>query len=225
MLSGRGAWRMRPSRTNVPGRSSGVRARMWIHRAVAVAFVASSLAPLIDARPAVATSAPPQVSASQGQAQPPPKPTVAPSEKLFEDMLPEDLAGQPIYADQKAEWDRQYKATVGKRVEVRAVDYVAHGGAEGLRVEQGFEGRPGPTLVWAEDDGWVEWEFQIPETGLYEVTLDYFPIKGKRASVQRDFLINGKLLFYFLPIHWVKNITQSTIPTFQMKTTQTAGFM
>lgn len=195
MLSGRGAWRMRPSRTNVPGRSSGVRARMWIHRAVAVAFVASSLAPLIDARPAVATSAPPQVSASQGQAQPPPKPTVAPSEKLFEDMLPEDLAGQPIYADQKAEWDRQYKATVGKRVEVRAVDYVAHGGAEGLRVEQGFEGRPGPTLVWAEDDGWVEWEFQIPETGLYEVTMDYFPIKGKRASVQRDFLINGKLPF------------------------------
>ena len=171
----------------------------WAHRAVAVAVVAMSIAPLAQPVGAGATSVgTAEIGGSRtGQAQPPakPMPDAPKADKLFEDMLPEDLAGQPIYADVKAEWDKKFKATTDVVIKIPAVNYVSNGGSEGLQKVDNFKGRPGPSLLWTEDDGWVEWEIDVPTTGLYEITMDYYPIPGKRASVQRDLLINGKLPF------------------------------
>ena len=77
MLSGSGAGRVRPIHVSGLGGSWGARARSWIHRVVAIAFVASSLAPLVEARPAAATSAPVSTGDVRAQAQVPPKPAVA----------------------------------------------------------------------------------------------------------------------------------------------------
>lgn len=124
-------------------------------------------------------------------------------EKSFEEITAEDLFAQPIYELVKAEWDKKYKPVSGVRVEIPAASYVANGGVEDLRRVDNFQGKPGQTLVWANDDGWVEWEVEIPQAGLYEITVEYHPVNqavcqgcnGKRASVQRDIYINGELPF------------------------------
>ena len=62
-------------------------------------------------------------------------------------------------------------------------------------MQESFQGKAGPTLLWTVDDGWVEWDVDVPVSGFYEISVDYYPIPGKRASVQRDLLIDGTLPF------------------------------
>ena len=112
-------------------------------------------------------------------------------------MTAEDLFGQPIYADVKAQWDQAGFKPVPAGTEVRIAGgaYADTDGLGNLQVQDGFQGKPRSTLLWTNDDGWVEWDVNVPVSGLYEVTVDYYPIPGKRASVQRDLLIDGQLPF------------------------------
>lgn len=73
-----------------------------------------------------------------------------------------------------------------------ATNYVA---AEGdIHVAQAIAGE-GPVLMWRSEEGWVEWELDIPKSGLYNVELKYYPLPGKRASIQRDLKIDGEYPF------------------------------
>jgi len=52
-----------------------------------------------------------------------------------------------------------------------------------------------PVLHWNNDSGWVEWEFEVGETGLYTLELDYEPLPGSFSSVVRGFKIDGQQPF------------------------------
>ena len=67
--------------------------------------------------------------------------------------------------------------------------------APGLRVETEYEGKDGPVLLWESEQGWVEWEFEAPESGLYEISLEYYALEGKRSAVWREVQINGERPF------------------------------
>ena len=104
--------------------------------------------------------------------------------KSFEELSAEDLFSQPIYEVVKKEWDAAGLRPVptGTEIVIPAANYLANGGNEGLQVVENFQGRPGATLLWTNDDeGWVEWEVNAPVTGLYQMTVEYYPIPGKRA--------------------------------------------
>lgn len=116
-------------------------------------------------------------------------------DKSFENLSPEDLFAQPIYQVVKEQWDKQFTMATGVEVRVPAINYSASGGLEGLQQVENFQGRPGSALLWTQDDGWVEWDVSVPQDGLYEITVEYYPIPGKRASVQRDLRIDGVLPF------------------------------
>jgi ABC-type glycerol-3-phosphate transport system substrate-binding protein len=45
------------------------------------------------------------------------------------------------------------------------------------------------------ESGSIGWEVDVPATGLYHITLRYFPIEGKSSSIERELLIDGKLPF------------------------------
>lgn len=49
--------------------------------------------------------------------------------------------------------------------------------------------------ILTNDDGYIEWEIDIPESGLYNICLDYFPAKGKGSSIVRSLYIDGKIPF------------------------------
>src|SRR5581483_5733252 len=143
-----------------------------------------------------------QASASPSQQQPPSgqatqsPPQQPPSQgKSIEDLSPEDLLTQPTYETVKAEWDKQFQPATGVEITIPAASYTASGGIEGLQVVDNFQGRPGQTLLWTKDDGWVEWTFDVPQSGLYEITVDYYPIPGQSGAIQRELSLDGRLPF------------------------------
>ena len=189
------------------------RSQRWLHRAMALALITAMVVPASAGSTLAATYDPLAGDGEVARQTAPPSPAPAgpaglgqagtPREKSFEEITAEDLFAQPIYEVVKKEWDKQLKPTTGVSVDIPASSYIASGGAEDLRLVENFQGKPGSTLVWANDDGWVEWEVNIPQSGLYEVTVEYFPVNqavcqgcnGKRASVQRDLRIDGELPF------------------------------
>src|SRR5690606_7752877 len=43
--------------------------------------------------------------------------------------------------------------------------------------------------------GYVEWEVEIPESGLYNIEVKYFPLEGKGGVIERGLIINDELPF------------------------------
>ena len=66
-----------------------------------------------------------------------------------------------------------------------------------LKTVANLDGISGPILVWEEGEGtgWVEWTVTVPKTGLYNLGIEYYPMTGKRASIQRDLQIDGRYPF------------------------------
>lgn len=60
------------------------------------------------------------------------------------------------------------------------------------------EYRPGmyrPVLK-TDETGFVEWVLDVEEAGLYQMNLNYYPIEGRGASIERALTINGELPFF-----------------------------
>ncbi|WP_053374937.1 extracellular solute-binding protein [Paenibacillus sp. FJAT-27812] len=50
-------------------------------------------------------------------------------------------------------------------------------------------------LSWENEQGWVEWAFEAPQGGWYELHFEYKPLEGGNASVVRGVQIDGKYPF------------------------------
>lgn len=55
----------------------------------------------------------------------------------------------------------------------------------------GYEG----TAVVTDESGYIEWEFDVEEAGLYNIEIRYFPMAGRGMSIEREIRINGETLF------------------------------
>ncbi len=55
-----------------------------------------------------------------------------------------------------------------------------------------YEGMPGSAVLTGEES-LIEWRVSIPETGLYDLSLTYYPYDGKNSEIQRAFFVDGKL--------------------------------
>ncbi|BBH24957.1 ABC transporter substrate-binding protein [Paenibacillus baekrokdamisoli] len=64
--------------------------------------------------------------------------------------------------------------------------------AEGMTVEivDGHAGSPGESII-TQESGTVHWQIEVPEEGLYNIAIRYYPINGKSSSIERQLLING----------------------------------
>ena len=92
-----------------------------------------------------------------------------------------------------------------KSVTVNAADYLASETDATVEVVTNYEGSTGKSL-FIPDTGTVSWKVKVPETGKYGVSVKYYPLieyttkdgvthEGKSASIERTFLVNGKVLF------------------------------
>ncbi len=68
--------------------------------------------------------------------------------------------------------------------------------AEGMEVEilKDFEGFQGQAIK-TEEEGSVEWTFNIQSEGFYSIYMDYFPVEGKSSAIERSLTINGEIPF------------------------------
>jgi len=57
-----------------------------------------------------------------------------------------------------------------------------------------FEGYTGTVLI-TDEEGFIEWEVNVPEEGLYNVSIEYFPIEGRGSAIEREIWINGEMPF------------------------------
>lgn len=94
-------------------------------------------------------------------------------------------------------------------INISPVDFSRHDGMK-PEVLYDYKGRQGQSL-YTEEKGFIEYDFFVEKEGLYEMQIEYFPVEGKSASIQRSILIDGKLPYEELALVefsrlWVNSI-------------------
>lgn len=57
---------------------------------------------------------------------------------------------------------------------------------------QDYQGMKGTSVLTAEDS-LIEYEFTVEEEGLYDLSVRYYPVKGKNSAIQRSIFLDGAL--------------------------------
>ena len=76
-----------------------------------------------------------------------------------------------------------------KDVEVSLPDYVS---GENVEVYSAYEGVD--KALYTGEGSSVTWEVEIPESGLYNVCLDYMTVESRGVAIERALYINGELM-------------------------------
>jgi ABC-type glycerol-3-phosphate transport system substrate-binding protein len=87
----------------------------------------------------------------------------------------------------------QHKEHLQQEINIPAYQYSHIDGME-VEILEDFEGSAGKSIL-TEEQGNIEWDVDLPEEGLYNISIEYYPIKGKSSAIQRSLFINGKLPF------------------------------
>ncbi|SDW25097.1 extracellular solute-binding protein [Paenibacillus sp. CF384] len=80
-----------------------------------------------------------------------------------------------------------------REVIINASDYDKVDGDDFEKLDN-YEGMKGTSLMSGEQ-GRVDWTVSVPEAGFYNMSVQYYPIKGKSSSIERSLLIDGALPF------------------------------
>jgi ABC-type glycerol-3-phosphate transport system substrate-binding protein len=74
-----------------------------------------------------------------------------------------------------------------------AVDVKNYSSAEMVEANDEYHGVK--EVIISGEGGFVEWELDIPEAGLYNISFDYYPIEGRGIDIERTLYINGEMPF------------------------------
>jgi ABC-type glycerol-3-phosphate transport system substrate-binding protein len=96
------------------------------------------------------------------------------------------------YVKYRAQHKDAVRAT--KEVIIEAVNYDAEKTTAKVDVYKDYEGMEGDAL-YISDSGTVVWPINVPETGLYAIEIQYYPVGSTTNSIERMFYINGKVPF------------------------------
>lgn len=102
-------------------------------------------------------------------------------------------ASIPGYADYLQRYEDAAHPDVTVTVDADTfVRYEDAGIAAQPRVFEDYEGMAGKSVLTGEES-LTEWVVDVPESGLYDLTLLYYPYAGKNSAIQRAFFVDGKL--------------------------------
>ena len=80
-------------------------------------------------------------------------------------------------------------------IEVKASDYTLYMEND-TEVEPvvytDYEGAEGDSILTSET-GYIEFEVNVPQAGLYQLEVEYYPVEGKNSEIQRSFFVDGEL--------------------------------
>ncbi|MGP4041072.1 extracellular solute-binding protein [Gracilibacillus sp. D59] len=85
--------------------------------------------------------------------------------------------------------------TEGFELSIPSIDYsqISH---KNVQIIKDVGGQSNEVVALTEENGWVEYTFQVPEDGYYQMGMSYFPLEGKRSSVIRSIQIDGTYPFF-----------------------------
>ncbi len=78
----------------------------------------------------------------------------------------------------------------GGFLEVKLDDYAE---GKGVKILDSFEGRN--DVLFTDNDSMVTWKVNVPESGFYNLKIDYYATQSRGVAVERGILINGELPF------------------------------
>ncbi|WP_051250713.1 extracellular solute-binding protein [Paenibacillus harenae] len=61
-----------------------------------------------------------------------------------------------------------------------------------VEIYDDYEGMYGKSVLTG-DSGTIEWEIDVPESGMYNIEVLYYPVEGKGNSIERMLTIDGKV--------------------------------
>ncbi|MEF2243712.1 extracellular solute-binding protein [Paenibacillus sp. IITD108] len=76
---------------------------------------------------------------------------------------------------------------------IRASQFSAADDSEIKVWQAGYQGDE--TAIWTGDSGTVHWDVYVPEEGLYQIGIRYFPVEGNNSPIERELLIDGSAPF------------------------------
>ena len=115
------------------------------------------------------------------------------------------------------EYTKQFGAIYPeKSYEIEASDYVRYEEDDIATIPETFEdyeGVEGSSIVTSEN-GYIEYEVDVEESGFYDISLLYYPVEGNSAAIQRSFFVDGELPYRELSLIefsrvWKNSITQT----------------
>ncbi|MBJ9989928.1 MULTISPECIES: extracellular solute-binding protein [Paenibacillus] len=111
---------------------------------------------------------------------------------LTNDQLAMNSILEPTYATTLAGYKKEgYPPADQPDIVMKADQHSAFGGTKPvLETVDGLS-----ALVWDSTTTWIEWSVDIPQDGLYNLALSYYPMPGKRMPIQRELLIDGESPF------------------------------
>ncbi|MBO5166856.1 MAG: extracellular solute-binding protein [Lachnospiraceae bacterium] len=82
-------------------------------------------------------------------------------------------------------------------IEIPAGDYVRYEEGDAAAVPEiytDYEGMTGDSVLTSEDS-LIEFEVNVPESGLYNLSVVYYSVEGKNSDIERSIFIDGELPF------------------------------
>ncbi|MCC3376569.1 extracellular solute-binding protein [Cohnella sp. REN36] len=104
----------------------------------------------------------------------------------------------PAYASVlKKQEEGGAKNAENARVDIPAASFTATGSSAQAapELQTGIGGSSDQAVVWKEEVDWVEWQVDVPADGFYNIEVTYYPIEGKRSSIDRSVKIDGAFPF------------------------------
>lgn len=77
-------------------------------------------------------------------------------------------------------------------VEVDLFDYLPT--STGVSLLNDIDGES--QVLQSDETGYVEWDVEIPESGMYSIYVEYFPVESRGIDIERAIYINGEIPFY-----------------------------
>jgi len=99
----------------------------------------------------------------------------------------------PEYVDYAEKHEEAARPAAAVTVEADTfIRYEDEGIAQQPQILTDYEGMPGNAVLTGEES-LIEWTVSVPETGLYDLSVLYYPYEGKNSAIQRAFFIDGEL--------------------------------
>ena len=74
-----------------------------------------------------------------------------------------------------------------------SIDITKYTDGEGIEILPEYEGVE--NVVSTAESSYIEWQVNVPEAGMYQVYMEYYPTKSRGVDIERKFYINGEIPF------------------------------
>lgn len=74
-----------------------------------------------------------------------------------------------------------------------SVDITDISSGEGVKLLSEYEGVQ--NAVSTTEESYIEWKVNVPQAGMYQIYMEYYPVKSRGVDIERKFYINGEIPF------------------------------